>query len=202
MLYAWIYYLSTLYPFLGFCPWDRQQVVGLRSALDSTWFASVRWIANPLLANQVQQERKISGDRRWFIEVSLLKCTDGLATPLKDARHRIIRALALGREGCQASHHPGVGAWPRCQDMAEMPGQRCQDRHRIIRVLALAGRTHARASRVPVIGQEGDFTAGLPPGGSSRSRHATELGSGALVEFNTGRSANNADALWVGNVEI
>ena len=83
MLYTWIYYLSTLYPFLGFCPWNRQQVVGLRSALDSTWFASVRSIADPLLANQVQQERKISGDRRWFIEVSLLKCTDGLVRPIE-----------------------------------------------------------------------------------------------------------------------
>ena len=29
---------------------DRQQVVRLRSALDSTWFASVRSIADPLLA--------------------------------------------------------------------------------------------------------------------------------------------------------
>ena len=51
--------------------------------LDSTWFASVRSIADPLLANQVQQERKISGDRRRFIEVSLLKCTDGLVRPIE-----------------------------------------------------------------------------------------------------------------------
>ena len=50
-------------------------MVGLRSALDRTWFASVRSIADALLADQVQQQRKIRGDRRWFIEVGLLKGT-------------------------------------------------------------------------------------------------------------------------------
>ena len=54
MFYTWIYYLSPLDSFLGFCPWDRQKVVRLPSALDGTRFAPVRSISDPFLADEAQ----------------------------------------------------------------------------------------------------------------------------------------------------
>ena len=92
----------------------------------------------------------------------------------------------------QASHHPDVGAWPRCQDMAEMPGEmpgkmpgRCQDRHRIIRALALGRADTCPCFPVPVIGQEGDFTAGLPPGRVLAVAPRDRIGRQALLSSST-----------------
>jgi hypothetical protein len=47
VLYTRIYYLSPFDPLLGFLTWYREKVVGLRSALNRTWFISVRSIADP-----------------------------------------------------------------------------------------------------------------------------------------------------------
>jgi hypothetical protein len=43
-------------------------VVGLRSALNRTWFISVRSIADAVLNDQVQKEREIRGDLSWFMQ--------------------------------------------------------------------------------------------------------------------------------------
>ena len=58
-------------------------MVGLRSALDGTWFTSVRAIADSLLADQVQQQWRIRGDRLPFTEVGLLKGANGMARPIE-----------------------------------------------------------------------------------------------------------------------
>ena len=49
MLYAWIYYLSSFDPPLGFPTWHCEEPVGLRPALDCSGFISVRSITDPFL---------------------------------------------------------------------------------------------------------------------------------------------------------
>ena len=59
-------------------------MVGLRSALDSAWFASVRSIADPLLDDQVQQQRKIrGGSSTRHQRVNVGECTARVQTNLE-----------------------------------------------------------------------------------------------------------------------
>lgn len=76
-LYASIYYLSSRDPLLCFFTGYREQVVGLGAALDGTRFVAVRSVTNPFLADQVQQERKVSGDLIRFVQVRVATIIDG-----------------------------------------------------------------------------------------------------------------------------
>jgi hypothetical protein len=70
LFYASIHYLSSLDPLFCFSSGYRQQVVGLRAALDGTWFVAVRSVTYPFLADQIEQERKIRGDLFRFVYTS------------------------------------------------------------------------------------------------------------------------------------
>ena len=89
ILYAFIYYLSSLDPPLGLPTRHHEQPVGLRPALDRSRFISVRSIADAFLNDQVEQDRKISGDLFWFIKVSLLKGTHGLPCSIETQLTRL-----------------------------------------------------------------------------------------------------------------
>jgi len=59
ILYASIYDLSSFNPPLGFPTWHTEKPVGLWPALDRSRFLSVRSIADPILADQLDSSTPI-----------------------------------------------------------------------------------------------------------------------------------------------
>jgi hypothetical protein len=54
LFYTSIYYLHLLDSLFCFSTGYREQMIGLRAALDGTWFIAVRSVTYPLLTDQVQ----------------------------------------------------------------------------------------------------------------------------------------------------